>query len=154
MTQKNYTLTLSTQQSTADAFKTITNVRAWWTGLHEEEFRGSAEKLNDEFTFYAGKGAHYSKQKLVELVPNKKIVWLVTESHLNFLEQKDEWTGTKLVFVITAKGDHTDIVFTHEGLTPEVECYDLCAPTWTTYLQTKLVPLFDQALSVDRTQHV
>src|SRR5690349_19841088 len=49
MAQKNYTLKLSTQKSPGDAFKAIINVRDWWSGLHEEEFTGSSEKLNDEF---------------------------------------------------------------------------------------------------------
>jgi hypothetical protein len=150
MAQENYTLKLTTTQNAADAFSVILNVRGWWSGLHGEEFEGRSEKLNDEFTFRAGKGAHYSKQKLVELVANKRIAWLVTESHLSFLEETAEWTGSRLVFDISSKGDHTEVVFTHEGLTPEVECYDMCAPTWTLYLQNKLLPLVGDRLGANQ----
>lgn len=94
--------------------------------------------LGDEFIFKAGDGVHYSKQKLVELVPNKKIAWLVTDSELSFLQQKDEWTGTKLIFEISTTGVNTQVKFTHEGLTPTSECYDACAPAWTQYIQNKL----------------
>jgi len=146
MKNNNYTLTLKTDQSAEQVFTTIMNVRGWWSGLYKEEFTGASEKAGDEFTFRAGDGAHYSKQKLLELVPNKKIVWLVTDSRLSFIEKPDEWTGSKLVFNISPKHDHTEITFTHEGLTPEVECYDVCAPTWTTYLQNKLVPLITNRL--------
>ena len=69
------------------------------------------------------------------------MVWLITESKLNFLEKKDEWTGTKVIFTISKKGGKTQLTFTHEGLTPEIECYDACAPAWNQYVQNKLLPL-------------
>jgi hypothetical protein len=74
----------------------------------------------------------------VELVPDKKIVWLVTHSALTFIEKQDEWQGTKLIFEIAAKGNKTQLRFTHEGLVPEIECYDSCSSAWTQYLQEKL----------------
>ena len=54
-------------------FNTLLNVRGWWSGLYSETIEGNTDKLGDEFTFQAGGGAHYSKQKLVELIPEKKL---------------------------------------------------------------------------------
>jgi hypothetical protein len=141
MSKKDFTTILLVDQSPEEVFKAVINVRGWWSGYYSEQFEGSTYKLNDEFTFHAGEGAHYSKQKLVEVVPNKKIVWLITESKLSFLEQTDEWTGTKVIFDISKKGTKTQLTFTHQGLTPEVECYDACAPAWTQYVQNKLLTL-------------
>jgi len=141
MATSDFTLTLLADQSLQEVFKAVNNVRDWWSGYYDEEIEGDTEKLNDEFSFRAGGGVHYSKQKLIEVIPNKKVVWLITESELNFLEKKDEWTGSKVIFEISKAGDKTQLVFTHEGLTPEVECYDACAPAWTQYLQNKLLPL-------------
>ncbi|MGB8191529.1 MAG: SRPBCC domain-containing protein, partial [Chitinophagaceae bacterium] len=78
MKNKDFTTTILVEQTPADAYKAILNVRAWWSGLYGESFEGSSERLGDEFSFLAGSGAHYTKQKLVELVPNRKVVWLVT----------------------------------------------------------------------------
>ncbi len=131
----DYTFYFESSFSIMDAFDHLLDVRRWWTGLHAEIIKGDTKKNGDEFTFSAGDGAHYSKQKLVELIPGKKIVWLVTDSHLSFLEKPNEWTGTKICFEISEKNDKSSIIFTHEGLNPEVACYNSCAPGWTQYLQ-------------------
>lgn len=144
MKKSDFTLTLLVNQSPKEVFNAIKNVRGWWSGLYEEEFEGSSDKLNDEFTFRTGEGVHYSKQKLIELIPGKKIAWLVTDSNLTFLENKNEWTGTKIIFEIAKKGNKTQIQFTHEGLVPEVECYDSCAPAWTQYLNERLLNLISK----------
>ena len=141
MNSKNFTTTLLVDQTPEEVFNTIRNVREWWAGFYSEEIRGKTEKLDDEFTFLAGEGAHYSKQKLVEVIPDKKVVWLVTDSKLNFLKKKDEWTGTKVIFEISQTGNATQLQFTHEGLIPEIECYESCASAWSQYLKSNLLPL-------------
>lgn len=77
---------------------------------------------------------HFTKQRLIELVSNKKIVWLVIESNLTFAKPTDEWTNTKLIFEISKKGNKEQITFTHEGLIQKFECYKNCSDAWTQYL--------------------
>ena len=143
MTTTDFTLTLTTERTPQEVFKSVTKVRDWWTGFYSEEIEGSTEKPGDEFVFRAGPGLHYSRQKLVEVIPGKKLVWLVTDSELTFLEDKQEWTGTRLIFDNTGKGRITELVFTHEGLNPDIECFDACAPAWAQYLRNKLLPLIN-----------
>ena len=138
MNNQDFTTTIAVEQTAEEAFNTILNVRAWWSGLFDESFEGSSEKVGDEFSFLAGGGVHYTKQKLVELLPDKKVVWLVTDANLSFVDKTDEWKGPKISFEIFEENNKTRIVFTHIGLVPEFECYDSCAPAWTQYVQQRL----------------
>ena len=68
---------------------------------------------------------------MVEVVPNKKIVWFVIESDLHWLKKDPkEWTGTKMIFEITSKTGISALHFTHEGLIPEKESYGRCSQGW------------------------
>ena len=136
--QSNFSTTFLVDQSPEEVFRAVTNVRGWWS----KNIIGESAELNDEFVFEV-KGVHYSRQKLVEVIPNKRVVWLVTESNMTFIKQHDEWTGTKVVFDIEREGDKTRLTFTHEGLTPHVECYGACAPAWTEYAQHSLKRLIE-----------
>lgn len=138
---KDYTFVIETSETPKNTFETLLNVRSWWSGLYSETIEGNTDKRYDEFIFRAGGGAHYSKQKLVELIPGKKIVWLVTDSNLSFLEKPNEWTGTKICFEISKQENKTQVRFTHMGLVPEIECYDSCSGAWSQYLQQFLLPL-------------
>lgn len=136
MTKSNYTATFLVDQTPAEAFNAINDVRAWWT----ENLEGQSKKLNDEFTVYFG-DVHVSTQKLVEVVPNKKVVWLVTYSNLNFISDKSEWTDTRISFEVSKVDDKTQVRFTHIGLAPEVECFDACSNAWSEYIHQSLFPL-------------
>jgi hypothetical protein len=79
--------------------------------------------------------------KLVELVPDKRVAWLVTDNYFNFTKDKTEWKGTKVVFDISRKNDQTEIHFTHEGLVPAYECYNVCSDAWGSYIRGSLKSL-------------
>jgi len=132
MKKENYTAAIEVAQPPDHVFNCIKEVPKWWT----RDFHGSNDELNDEFII-EHPGEHYSKQKLVETIPGKKIVWLVIESTLPWLQNdKHEWTNTKMIFEISpeGKGDKTLLHFTHEGLTPEKECYPRVSHGWDTVI--------------------
>ena len=70
MAAKDFTTTILVDQSPKEVFNAVNNVGGWWQG----EITGNTAQLDDEFS-YRMKDIHYSKQRLIELIPNKKVVW-------------------------------------------------------------------------------
>lgn len=138
MNAQDYQVSITVNATAQEAFDSINSVTRWWT----ENLEGSSQKQDDEFAVRFG-DVHYSRQKLVEVVPGKKVVWLVTDSLLSFLEDKQEWTGTRISFDIVPLNGKTEIRFTHQGLTPGVACFDACSNAWDQYIRGSLLHLID-----------
>jgi Activator of Hsp90 ATPase homolog 1-like protein len=141
MANENFQYSFITSKKASEVFAHLKNPKNWWVGLFGETIEGKSEDINDEFSFSAGDGVHYSNQKIIELLADKKIVWLVTESNLSFLKNPDEWAGTKICFDIEKVGDKTKLTFSHIGLIPHIECYGSCSSAWTQYMQNLLAHL-------------
>jgi hypothetical protein len=135
---KDYTGIIEITSSPEEIFGRITgDVPKWWGG---KDFSGKSVDLDDEFIINHP-GAHYSKQKLVEVIPGKKVVWFVVESKLSWLKDEEEWTNTRMIFEIITKDRSCILHFTHEGLTPERESYAKCSEGWNMVIKDWLYAL-------------
>lgn len=144
MATSDFSTIITVNKSAEEVFNAINNVRGWWQG----DIEGSAEKTGDEFS-YRMKDFHFSRQRLVESVPNKKVVWLVTDSNLSSFPDKSEWTGTKITFEIEPLGNSTQLRFTHQGLVPAFECYGACSGAWGALIQKSLKSLVESGEGVN-----
>lgn len=138
---QDFSYNFASPRSAKDIFKLLLDPTKWWLGFYEETISGKSENIGDEFEFFAGHGAHYSKHRLVGLQVDQTIVWGVTDSTLSFLTKTDEWIGTMIRFDLEATANGTFVTFTHQGLIPRFECYGNCQGAWTQYmanLETKL----------------
>ena len=133
MGNKDFTATISVDQTPEEAFNAINNVRGWWS----ENIEGSTDKLGAEFT-YRYQDVHFCKLKIADLIPAKKVVWHVLENRFSFTKDKNEWNGTDIVFEVSKKGNKTEIRFTHRGLVPEYECFVVCSNAWGSYINGSL----------------
>ena len=133
MTTKDFTTTLTIDQTPQEVFDAINNVRGWWS----ENIEGSTDRINGEFV-YTYQDVHRCKMRIVELIAEQKVVWLVLDNYFNFTKDQSEWKGTKIIFEISQHEGKTKLQFTHEGLTPQYECYNVCHDGWSNYINRSL----------------
>jgi hypothetical protein len=138
MKQQDYHCSITANVTAKEAFESISHVSAWWA----KHFEGSAQQLDDVFTVRFGET--YVTFKIVKWVPNKTIVWEVTDCYLHWLKDKTEWKGTKTAWDIAEMNHTTQINFTHQGLVPQVECYGNCVKGWDQYIKGSLLTLLTQ----------
>lgn len=160
MKSKDFTTSMVVEQPPDEVFHAIKNVRRWWS----ENIEGKTDELMSEFT-------HRDRYllatfRIAALTP-QRIVWEVATSHCNkFLDHMDEWEGTKIIFEIIETSDQSQVRFTHQGLIPQFECYEVCSKAWDYFIRVSLKSLietgkgdpistadasFSTAITVDKT---
>ena len=125
MSDASYSATFTVAQSPATAFDAVLDPRGWWS----HEVTGESREIGDVFHFH-DEGITSSSFRLVESVPGRRVVWHIDDAYLSFVEDHDEWTGTRIIFEIEPAGDGSTVRFTHEGLVNSVECFSACSNGW------------------------
>ena len=136
MDNANFSTEIITNKSTQVVFAAVCAVTKWWT----ENLQGRSHALDDEFSVRFG-DIHYSRQRVSEFIPNKKVTWLVIDSNLAWLTDRSEWTNTTIHFDIFPQADKTVLRFSHLGLVPQVECYTNCVKGWEQFINSSLCNL-------------
>lgn len=136
MNNKDFNTSVLVDATKAQVFAAINNVRGWWS----ENIEGDTDKLNAEFQYHY-QDVHRAKIRITELTPNEKVVWHVLDNHFKFTKDETEWKDTRIIFELTEQGGKTLLKFTHEGLVPEYECFQVCHDAWTHYVQGSLKDL-------------
>lgn len=129
---ENYSQTILLNATADQVFSALTNhIPLWWT----EMFEGSANKQGDRFTIRFGDNI-FKTMKVQELSADAKVVWLVEDSLIDVpgLTKQKEWIGTTIIWEIIPKESNTELKLTHIGLSPEVECYEICSGGWQQFI--------------------
>lgn len=136
MNNKDFTTSFSVAASSIDVYNAINNVKGWWS----ENIDGKTDTVNEAFAYHY-KDVHQAKFQVTELVPGKKIKWHVTDNYFSFTQDQHEWKDTDIVFEISEKDGLSQLTFTHLGLVPEYECFQVCHDAWTHYIHNSLKDL-------------
>jgi len=139
---KNYQCDVEIAAPAAKVFAAITTedgLKGWWTTSCES---GTGVGSRATFRF----GNTHNVMLTEKLTPNLEVVWKCLEQHHEAaeLERKDEWAGTKVKFKLESRSlSSTVLHFEHDGLTPELECYQICDQGWGHFLKTSLKKLVE-----------
>lgn len=148
MQATDYSHSFTVQATPEAVYDAIVRVTDWWT-INTE---GGTEAVGDEFTVQFA-DVHRTTQRITEAERGKRIVWRITESHLPWLKDREEWKGTQVVFLITPAAGGARLDFTHVGLTPQVECFTQCEKGWDYFIGTSLLKLITEGAGLpDTTQ--
>ncbi len=132
---KDYKCTVNARVSAEEAYRKVARVSDWWN----QQSTGKAQEAGD--TFRVNFGETWVNFEVVEAIPNKRLVWRVTDCNLHTFKDRTEWNGTSVTWDLTTANDTTTVTMAHVGLTPEVECFKACEAGWNFHVGESLLKL-------------
>lgn len=108
------------------AVSSVDGVAGWWTRETSGDARpgGTVQAL---FREPDGQEKGRMGFKLVQLVPNERVVW-------RFTSGPEEWIGTDVTFQLERRGEYTVVVFGHRNWREAQEFMAHCSMKWATFL--------------------
>ncbi|WP_420547018.1 SRPBCC domain-containing protein [Curvivirga sp.] len=138
MSTENYSKSIMVNATTNEAYRALTRgYSQWWTSCE-----GAYGKLGDRITFKFPPQVSYWTFEARQLVPDQYVELECVEAHHIILDKpessKTEWLGTTLRFKIEAIEDQVRVELTHDGLTPQKDCYEVCEAGWDHFFLNSL----------------
>ena len=112
-----------------------------WALPNDSAGRLGTDTVGSSFAFrgnHEGRNVHRSQVEVTELVPGERVAWHVVDNWMGFIDDQSEWQDTRIVFEISPTAGGAQIRFSHLGLVPAYECYDVCFNAWTFFIQDSL----------------
>ncbi|MBT3054210.1 MAG: SRPBCC domain-containing protein [Candidatus Thiodiazotropha sp. (ex Codakia orbicularis)] len=131
----NYQTSISCPVPAERAYRAITQeMSAWWTPM-SRQFSNIGDRARTDFggtSYWIFEAVTLNKPDLVELE--------CCESHMvaDDLDDTEEWLGTRLKFDIREQDGRSTITLIHIGLTPGMQCYEICKAGWDHYIDGSL----------------
>ncbi|GAA3636015.1 hypothetical protein [Flavivirga jejuensis] len=127
--ERNYTTEITMRASAVDVFSALSEkINLWWG-----ETDTPVSKVGDVFTIVFGEACWTFK--IMTYTPHSKLTWVCIGGVPDF---NAEWIGNQLHWSIEEQGDTTKVRFLQIGLTPNMNCYDVCASTWDKFIMISL----------------
>ncbi len=133
----SYKTTISIQAPAERVFEAITKELGKWWGAQDRPI----ERKGTEFR--VSWGEPWYQFKVVKYEPDVEVIWECTDANqlipgLSGVEK--EWVGTKIHWYLEeGSKSNTILYFEHDGLVPEVLCFDFCSKSWDHFLRESLV---------------
>lgn len=138
MNSENYQKSIIVEAQASEAYRALTSgYSQWWT-----QCDGEFSKLGDRITFRFPPQVSYWTFEAKKLVADQYVELECVEAHHIILEKPDasktEWLGTTLHFKIVTAGNQVKIHLTHEGLSPQLDCFEICEAGWDHFFLNSL----------------
>jgi uncharacterized protein YndB with AHSA1/START domain len=110
-------------EQTYDALATLEGLSRWWT----ENTTGTTD-VGGRISFKFENGDF--EMEVAELEKGERVLWEVVGG------SAPEWIGTKIQWDLKTEGDHTVVLFKHEGWREPVEFMHHCSTKWGSFLMS------------------
>jgi uncharacterized protein YndB with AHSA1/START domain len=110
-------------EQTYDALATLEGLSRWWT----ENTTGTTD-VGGRISFKFENGDF--EMEVAELEKGERVLWEVVGG------SAPEWIGTKIHWDLKTEGDHTVVLFKHEGWREPVEFMHHCSTKWGSFLMS------------------
>ena len=126
----NYKNQLEVNASSEQVFFALNEgLHSWWGKISNSEF-----KTGGQFTIRFENG-YWWTFKVIEYTPNHELVWKCMDGEPDF---NKEWIGHVLHWEIKEQNGKRLINFHQVGLTPNIDCYNVCSTTWDRFITNSL----------------
>lgn len=140
----DYSASISSHLPPPRIYRIITEeMSKWWTPMSAKFLRpGDVARTNfGAQSYWVFKANVLKEYDFIELICCE-----ANHIHQGLSENiRQEWLNTKLQFKISGEGNNTIIDFTHAGLVPELECFEVCREGWDHFFAGCLKKYLDSA---------
>lgn len=143
MNKQNYRKSITVKADATAAFNAVTkDVEHWWTRPDQP-----LRHVGDRAKFSFPPGVSYWTFELTKTDNPSHVEWTCVDAlHVHEGQPKaieTEWLGTKVIWSINEARTGTTIELEHEGLTPQLLCYDICEAGWDMFFLDSLKKYLD-----------
>ena len=133
----SYRNTIEIDSPAGSIFRTISIDLGNWWGKQDKPIRNAGT------IFKVSWGEPWYQFEVTKYIQDRVMVWKCIDAN-QIIEGLDdvqkEWVGTKIYWEIKRLDDRRSLlIFQHDGLIPELACYDFCSSTWVYFLEQKLI---------------
>lgn len=131
----NKKISINTVQSEA-FYAVLKKINDWWGTIDYNQL----SRVGDEFQVSFSDGTSW-KFKIVFLNQYDEIRWKCIEANhkiKGLTSVEKEWLGTEIIWKLSYSEyeNNTIISFEHDGLTPQLACYETCNQGWDYFLDS------------------
>lgn len=133
----NFKKTITVCATKEQAFDAVTiGIRNWWGNSNS-----TITKVGDEFSIFFEEETEWRFEATV-LDKLNEVHWkciYANHSFSNLKGIKEEWLNSEIIFIFKNLDEDTiELSFEHKGLTPELNCYEICDSGWTHFIVKSL----------------
>ena len=134
----NFQKTIKVKTTKEKAYIAVTNeINKWWGNVDTNDIT----KVGDEFSIFFEKDTEW-RFTMTKLDKFDKVSWkciYANHSYSGMTGTKEEWLNSEVRFEFKDLGQNTiALFFEHNGLTPELNCYEVCKAGWTYFVVNSL----------------